>query len=212
MDFDLIFFVIFVLSFFWLWLTISDFMTLKDENLLELFRTDENQAFKILYERYRDGFQYRVQKSNSAITRDDAIDIFQDSLIILYDKIMKQEVETLDNPGAYLNRVGQLLIYERLRKRKKAVEIAKEIYADIQIKLTEYDFLDSDEDGSGSFLSTALKSLSQSCRDLIIAYYYRSLSFEEIAIEANYKNPNTVKSQKFKCISQLRKVYNAKRG
>lgn len=185
-------------------------MTLVSENIIEIFKKEENAAFKILYKRYKSSFVTRMTSNNSGITKDDAIDIFQDSLIILYDKIVQEEILTLEKPDSYLNRIGQLLVFEFLRK-KKATDNAHSFNKTLVQEVVGYEFL-SKEESKGVLSKSYLNQIGQRCQELLIAFYYRGLTLKEIAASDNYKNANTVKSQKHKCLSQLKKIYNESRN
>ena len=119
-------------------------MTLLNENIIEMFKKDENTAFKFLYAKYKKSFVSQLLSNNSAITKEDAIDLFQDSLIILYDKIVHKKIATLDRPDIYLDRIGQLLTYEFLRK-KKVIGKVENINIAVVNELGNYDFLSSQE-------------------------------------------------------------------
>lgn len=45
--------------------------------------------------------------------------------------------------------------------------------------------------------------MKEPCKSILKHYYYENLSLEKIAILMNYKNANTVKSQKIRCMKYL---------
>lgn len=45
--------------------------------------------------------------------------------------------------------------------------------------------------------------MKEPCKSILKHYYYENLSMEKIAILMNYKNANTVKSQKIRCMKYL---------
>jgi len=49
-----------------------------------------------------------------------------------------------------------------------------------------------------------MKYMGDKCRELLILFYFRRLSLKEIAAELDYSNTDSVKSQKYKCIRQLK--------
>ena len=57
-------------------------------------------------------------------------------------------------------------------------------------------------------LSELLKKLSESCKALLRLYYYRNLSIKEIVEHTNYKDANTVKSHKSRCMKRLKSMVN----
>jgi DNA-directed RNA polymerase specialized sigma24 family protein len=53
----------------------------------------------------------------------------------------------------------------------------------------------------------ALARMEEPCRRLIEMFYYGKKSMEEITRELNYKNAETAKNQKCRCMKRLRKIY-----
>lgn len=52
------------------------------------------------------------------------------------------------------------------------------------------------------------KALGKKCQKVLKYFYYEGLSIAEIAALGEYKDANTVKSSKSRCIKQLRKLVN----
>src|SRR5690606_37629818 len=50
-----------------------------------------------------------------------------------------------------------------------------------------------------------MEHLGEPCKSLLEAFYFRSLSMHEIAIELAYKNADVVKSQKARCMNEVKK-------
>jgi len=183
--------------------------THKIENISKAFRANENETFRYLYKTYKTQFVNSIQGANSGVDREMAIDLFQDSMVVLYDNVIQNKLKEVGNIKAYLFRVGQLLAYERLRKQKRSNDLKgklKQANSRLDVHLDQYDFLN--RDGRSLKAKSLLEKLGQRCRDLLIAFYYRNLTLEEIAIGDEYSNANSVKSQKFKCIQRLRNYTN----
>ena len=179
------------------------------ENISKQFKDNADETFKFLYKTYKIQFVNYIQKANSSIDRETAIDIFQDSMVIMYDNLVQNKLREIENVKAYLFRVGQLITYDRLRKQKKNSEVKGQIAkesSDMGSYLDQYEFLNPDNDRRK--VKNLLDKLGERCRDLLIAFYYRNLTLEEIAIGNEYSNAKSVKSQKFKCIQRLRNYAN----
>jgi DNA-directed RNA polymerase specialized sigma24 family protein len=60
-------------------------------------------------------------------------------------------------------------------------------------------------------LDAALDALGEPCRSLLRAFYHHDKSMQEIAAEFGYTNPDNAKTQKYKCLMRLKKIFfNAK--
>lgn len=55
--------------------------------------------------------------------------------------------------------------------------------------------------------NTAIEILGDPCKSLLQLYYYKQLGMEDITELLGYKNSDTTKNQKYKCIKRLQKIY-----
>jgi len=65
------------------------------------------------------------------------------------------------------------------------------------------------EENNLELISQCFNRLGDPCRSLLDLFYYKKKSMEEIAVELNYKNAETAKNQKYKCMERLRKMVEA---
>ncbi len=165
---------------------------------------NENQAISDIYSEHRSSFIGWV-KNNSNCDEDTALDIFQVSIVILYENVIKGKVTELENVGSYLFRIGKnkLLEHYRIIKKSQHQEI------DENVLLTKVLNGDSTNDNVELIekIMSAVASLGHPCKTLLENFYFKNMSLEEIATEMNYKNSDTAKTKKFKCIQRLRKLY-----
>ncbi len=175
-------------------------------NFISDFRKNENRAFEYLYINFKKPFIDSILSSNSGLNNAQALDLFQDSLLVLYDKVLQEKILELKNPKAYILRIGQLLAYERFREVRKQRDLKDQLKyrtETFEIDSRLFEEIKTDK----SLADKALAKLGERCKQILIDYYYKNLSFDEIATKNNYSNGNTVKSQKSKCIKQLRNFY-----
>jgi len=55
-------------------------------------------------------------------------------------------------------------------------------------------------------VSKALTLIGEPCHQLLDFFYFSKKSMEEISSSMGYKNPETAKNQKYKCMERLRKL------
>ena len=93
---------------------------------------------------------------------------------------------------------------ENLRKGKRFIPISKE-------KWLKENLIDEPtskiDDAVFERAKNALSKLGQPCQRLIELFYYEKKSIPEITLAMNYKNPETAKNQKCKCMARLRKLF-----
>jgi RNA polymerase sigma-70 factor (ECF subfamily) len=75
---------------------------------------------------------------------------------------------------------------------------------------------DSSQEMASQELDLALvhrcfERIGDPCHRLLEFFYFRQKSMEEISAELGYKNPETAKNQKYKCMERLRKLVDDER-
>jgi RNA polymerase sigma-70 factor (ECF subfamily) len=74
--------------------------------------------------------------------------------------------------------------------------------------MTSSEQFENDENNL-ELVSRCFNQLGDPCHSLLDLFYYHKNSMEEIALALNYKNPETAKNQKYKCMERLRKLVEA---
>ncbi len=143
---------------------------------------------------------------------EDAADLFQEAMVVLYEKAQSPEFRLSCNVGTYLFAVSKHLWYKKLQKQQRE-----------PIRL--YDNTEADDEGGGGRayeedinvhyereahfdqLDAALDQVGEPCRSLLQAFYHKDRSMQEIAADFGYTNPENAKTQKYKCLARLRKLF-----
>ena len=53
----------------------------------------------------------------------------------------------------------------------------------------------------------SIDALGNPCSELIVLFYFQKLSLSRMKEKLGYKSEESIKSQKFKCMERLRKIY-----
>ena len=175
-------------------------------NWAEYIRENEELAISKIYDDHRASFLAWVQ-NNGKFSQDEAVDIFQVSIVILYENAISGKLSKLDNVKSYLYTIGKNKMMEHFRtiKKNRHSEITDQVL--LQSAVME-DFELKDPSDEVFKISDALNILGDPCKTLLEFFYFRKMSLEEISVKMEYKNTDTVKTKKFKCIQRLRKMYN----
>mgnify|MGYP001433748832 FL=1 len=56
-------------------------------------------------------------------------------------------------------------------------------------------------------METALGKIGEPCKSLLDAYYIQKKNMQEIAADFGYTNADNAKTQKYKCLVRLRKLF-----
>jgi len=131
---------------------------------------------------------------------DEAKDIFQEALIIFYKNAMKPEFTLSATPHTYLFSVSKYLWKDELKKKNKLVHFEVEKQEEVsQHEHTEEKF---------RWMDKILNSLGEKCTEILQLFYYKKQSMDEIAQQLGYKNVDTAKTQKYKCIERAKVMAN----
>lgn len=139
----------------------------------------------------------------------DAEDVFQDALIVLYEKSQDPEFCLTCKLSTYVFAVCKRLWLKKAEKRFGISTLKQgDEEEGIQLQAEEIDvqkFLR--EEAHLAQLDVALKELGEPCASLISSFYWEEKSMKEIAEHFHYTNPENAKTQKYKCLSRLRKLF-----
>lgn len=142
---------------------------------------------------------------NNSGDEDDAKDVYQEAIIVLYNKIRKGELELQAKLKTYLYAVSRRIWLKKLsRMQKKADRIT-----DFENVLVLDDDMEEHEHRETQFdkMKTALESLGQPCQTIIEDFYIHNLSMQDIAEKFGYTNTDNAKTQKYKCLQRLKKIF-----
>ena len=140
----------------------------------------------------------------------DSADVFQEAMVVLYEKAQQEDFRLTCKIGTYLFAVSKHIWYKKVQKQQKQPGFLPDntgsdhgtdwAYED-DVKVhhereTHYEQLDM-----------ALDQLGEPCRSLLKAFYHNDKSMQEIAADFGYTNPDNAKTQKYKCLNRLRKIF-----
>lgn len=171
--------------------------------IIQKIRSGGQTELGMIYEEYRTEFLQWITKEYDC-SMDDGKDMYQLAILIFYDNIKRGKLEHLvSSVKTYLFGIGKNLAKDNMRKEKKFVPINQEKW------LKEYLIDEPDQqidDKIFALARKALEQLGQPCQRLIELFYYENKNMTEITEAMQYKNPETAKNQKCKCMARLRKL------
>jgi len=176
---------------------------MSEQQLIQLLKEADKDVLKRLYLEYRSAFISFAQKlcSNS----DDIVDSYQDAIIVLQEKALKGDLDQLRcTLKTYLFGIGKYILYEKMRKQQKTVTRMKLVQEDYDYNAIAVDFLEDQPNEMQQKLQRAFVTLGKRCKEVLSLFYYRGYTIEEICERLHYENKNVVKSQKSRCLKQLK--------
>ena len=172
------------------------------EELIQRIRNRDSSAIKELYIMLRPMF-INYFKTYSLV-EEDLKDLFQEVMVIIYNHIMEGKYsESKSKITTYTLSIGRFKVIDHLKKVKKQQEINELIKNDEPIIETQ---LEQELTFEQKALKQQFLKLGKRCKKVLTLFYYRGLTLSEIVIMENYKDVNTVKSQKSRCLKQLKEL------
>jgi len=127
---------------------------------------------------------------------DEAKDIFQDALVIYYEKAVSGNLQLTHSEKSYLIGIAKHLWHHYQQKQNR----------NLNEDILNYTELPTNETliPSTNRLLRYLEAAGQKCMDMLQAFYYDKQSMKEIAERFNLSGERSATVQKHKCLEKVR--------
>ena len=186
--------------------TRSQRTNLTDNELLAGLATGSDEALTQLYKRYFPTVLHLVVTNSG--TEDDAKDMFQETMVVLYEKVSAGSLELNCQLKTYLYSVSKRLWLKQLAGRGRSGfgggdYMLGEWAESVETDLAEHEARDAQFD----IMANSLDRLGEPCRTLLEDFYIRHLTMQDITEKFGYTNTDNAKTQKYKCLVRLKKLF-----
>ncbi|OFX35413.1 MAG: RNA polymerase subunit sigma-70 [Bacteroidetes bacterium GWA2_32_17] len=136
----------------------------------------------------------------------DAKDVFQEGFLVLYRNVKKDDFKLDCKIKTYLYSVCRRIWLTELKRKNKVSTLVNELDEFITVDDTEIDE-NNEQEKMLSHLSQCLELLGEPCSSLLSDFYLNNYSMQEIADKMGYTNSDNAKTQKYKCLLRLKKIF-----
>jgi RNA polymerase sigma factor (sigma-70 family) len=175
----------------------------KEKELLIGLAKNDRQVIETIYRENYNMVQSLIINNNGSA--DDARDVFQEAMIVLYEKSKSGSFELNCQLKTYIYSVCRRLWLKRLQQvQKYSLEsdtIAEVVPVEDEIEIQEQRNVEFQT------MEKALLSLGEPCKSLLEAYYLQKKNMTDIAGNFGYTNAENAKNQKYKCLMRLKKLF-----
>ncbi|HXS55081.1 MAG TPA: sigma-70 family RNA polymerase sigma factor [Hanamia sp.] len=175
----------------------------QEKALLEGLAANDSNAIETIYRENYTTIQAFIVKNNGY--PDDAKDIFQEAMIVLFEKAKSSSFVLTCQIKTYLYSVCRRLWLKKLQKQNRynpSIEMIEEtIPVEDEIELHQKrneDFI---------LMENTLSKIGEPCKSLLEAFYIHKKTMPEIAGAFGYTNADNAKTQKYKCLVRLKKIF-----
>jgi len=164
----------------------------------------ERRALEQLYSHYFPPIRTMILRNSG--TEDEAKDVFQDAVCVLYDKVTSSEGFSLTSQlNTYLYAICRRLWLKELKANSRLTgELG---YVEEEASLEMDLALHQEKEEQFERMQSALEKMGEPCRGILTDFYIKNLSMQEISEKFEYTNADNAKNQKYKCLQRLKKLY-----
>jgi RNA polymerase sigma factor (sigma-70 family) len=169
------------------------------EEIIEGIKARDNCVLQYIYKNYYPTVHHFI--INNSGSPDDAKDIFQECIIIIYRKVKEQEHFLLNSSfKTFMYSIARHVWLKQLRNQKYEDKKIQDQQSFIELK--EEPFKVSNDDLKMSLYQKYFKQLPEDCRN-ILNLTARDIPQKEIAQALGFKSENYVKKRKHNCKDKL---------
>lgn len=170
---------------------------LEEKEIFDRICKGDEKALEILYKKYY-RMMTRMVISNSG-TEDEARDVYQDALVVFWQKARSGNLVMTSKMSTYIYSVCQNLWRKELDRKKRVSNEEKDGAVQMDLDTPERD----------KIIAKCLNQLGDTCRKVLMYYYFDELSMQEIAEKMGFANTDTAKTKKYKCKEKLDELVKA---
>jgi RNA polymerase sigma factor (sigma-70 family) len=175
----------------------------QEKILLEGLAQNDREAIETIYRSNYSMIQSFILNNNGTI--DDARDIFQEAMIVLYEKAGSGSFELNCQLRTFIYSICKRLWLKRLQQLQKYSGRVENLEETVPVE--EEIELHEKKDADFTIMEAALGKIGEPCKSLLEAYYLQKKQMQEIAASFGYTNADNAKTQKYKCLVRLKKLF-----
>lgn len=177
--------------------TLIWFKQLARMNVIQKIKAGDLAELDKIYLEIKPKFISYARRYFSSLNIEDIEDVYQDTIIVFYQNIKRGVLtEITSSLSAYIIQIGKIKLIQHLEFNAKNNALESKLL-DKELHQDEYNHK---IDKAVKFI---FSKMTDACKQILHLFYYEKRSMDEIALMLNYKNADTVKSKKSRCVSNF---------
>ncbi|MBK8608869.1 MAG: sigma-70 family RNA polymerase sigma factor [Chitinophagaceae bacterium] len=175
----------------------------QERQLLEALALNDGLVIEGIYRDNYPMVQAFILNNNG--NSDEARDIFQEAMIVIYEKAVSGSLELNCLLKTYIYSVCRRLWLKRLQQLNRYTNLIENVEETVAVE----EDLEIHEKNNADFviMENAMGKIGEPCKSLLDAYYIQKKNMQEIAVDFGYTNADNAKTQKYKCLIRLKKLF-----
>jgi len=172
------------------------------EEIIKSIKEGNPMPLQKVYSDYRSAFiNYAV---GLGVFEEDAKDIYHDSIMAFRDNIFTDRLTKLScSIKTYLFSIGKNKIREHFREEKRSLNV-KNVLIEETDEVLDVDIYEEEPSIRVLRLEKVLEKLGKRCKAILKLSFIQGYTLDEITKMLNYSSKNVLKSQKSRCLKQLK--------
>ena len=170
----------------------------------DFLQTDINRPVRYLYEHYYEDAATAIRLKGG--TDEDAADIFQESVIILLEKVRLGNFRGDSSLGTFLQAIARNLWLTELRSRKRRNAREERYQAGEDRMASPTEPVDFNPSGKMN-LQRIILQLGDTCQKILRGVYYENRKMRDLLHDFGFANEQVLRNRKAKCMKKLRELF-----
>jgi len=169
------------------------FKNISDIKIIEGVRNQDNEILNWLYDNYLQSVKKHVL--NNSGSDEDVSDVFQDTIIILYNQITEDNLSLSTDLKGYFFGIARNVWSAQLRKKQKTI--------DLEVDPAEEEDSEEQYDPILERIVSKVFQYLKPDQQMVLRLFSDGHSYEEIAVKMNLKNEVYARRKKYLCKEAL---------
>lgn len=169
-----------------------------EQEILERLQQGDQEVLVDLYHANFGMVRNHVLKNNGAV--EDAEDLLQESLVVLWQNVRKPGFELTSKISTYIMAVCKNLWLKQLGKNSRMMgeELIKpQVHSENPDPGQHLDL---------KKIHDALSELGETCKNILVMFYFDGYDMTAIAEALQFNNADTAKAKKYQCFKKLEEI------
>jgi RNA polymerase sigma factor (sigma-70 family) len=179
---------------------------LNNDLIYSLRQQDINKPVKFLYDNYFEAVVSLVQMNGGSA--DDAADIFQETVMILIDKVKSGQFRGDSSIKTFMMAIARNLWLQEMRSRnRRDARETKYGYGGPETEEAEMRLFSKE---NNKMMNVVFEAVGDVCTKILVGFYYEELSMKTLLEKFNYESEQVLRNRKSKCMKKLKDLFTDK--
>lgn len=173
-----------------------------DKEVIETIREGKSIDGPVyyLYQTHSASLANFIRKNNGS--QSDAEDTVQEVMMVFIDLVRQEKFRGESSIKTFLYSITRNVWLNELKKRNRSLLRDTEYYKGVSGQEDEITTYIARNEASKQVLQV-MDKLGETCKQILVAYYYNELSMKEILQQLHYENEQVLRNKKYKCMKSL---------